>query len=489
MDCAATSGASPALRDRRILVTVIAVPVVVMAVLSVGLATSQNDSRRGIRERFAARSVVTADVLASYITDLMSHEERVATASLSGPNPEQAFDKETAAFGFQAAVLLDSRGRALEVVPSAPELIGTDLAVRYPHLASAVAGKPAVSPVVPSAAPGDAVVGFAVPYETPSGRRVFSGAYRVSQTPLAAFLRDALTTSQARLYVVDSAGRLVASNHRDNSGGEFLQQLDPTLGRASTRVEGGFVKEAGTSYYFTTHRVPQTSWTLVMAVPTSYLYIAVSGASHWVPWVILAGLAVFLGFAVWLTSRVLAQRRRLTEANERLARLARTDALTGLFNRRYINEQLAVMCAAARRHEFPVAVLMVDVDHFKRLNDTFGHSAGDEALRHVADKLASALRAEDLAGRWGGEEFVIVLPHTDDDPAVVVAERLRDAVAAAPVALGTGGDLVGLSISIGVASRAGDLPDTLIHRADLALYEAKRSGRNRVCVAQPTNVR
>src|SRR5207248_4088625 len=197
-----------------------------MTLLSVGLAASQASSRHGIRERFSARGAVTADVLTSYVADLLAHETQVANTTLSGPQPRQAFTKEVAAFGFQAAVLLDGRGRALGVDPFAPQLIGADLGARYPYLAAAEAGQPAVSPVVKSAARGEAVVAFAVPFETQYGRRVFSGAYRVSQTPLAAFLRDALTTNQARLYVVDKAARVVASNHPAQLTGRFLRYLD-----------------------------------------------------------------------------------------------------------------------------------------------------------------------------------------------------------------------------------------------------------------------
>lgn len=489
VDGLAIPGARSLIRGRRILAIVVGVPVVVMAVLALGLTASQNSSRQGIRDRFDARGAVTADVLTSYINDLIGHEQRVATATLAGAHPAQAFSKEVAAFGFQAAVLLDGQGRALGVEPAAPQLIGTDLASRYPHLASAEAGIPTVSPVVRSAARGDAIVAFAVPFETPYGRRVFSGAYRIEQTPLGAFLADAVTSNQARLYVVDNTAHVVATNRNDDVTGELLNDRDSALGRVHGHAFSGFVSEDGTSYYFTTHAVPRTSWTLVMAVPAAYLYATVDGPSHWVPWLILAGLAVFLGFAAWLTTRVLAQRRHLAEANDRLAQLARTDSLTGLFNRRYINEQLALQCASARRHGFSVAVMMVDVDFFKRLNDTFGRSAGDEALRHVADRLASALRGTDLAGRWGGEEFVLVLPHTTLDEAMLVAERLRADVAGSPVGLGSGGDLVSLTISVGVAAHSSELPDILVHRADLALYEAKRSGRNRVCAAQPTGLR
>lgn len=246
---------------------------------------------------------------------------------------------------------------------------------------------------------------------------------------------------------------------------------------------------SNTPFLSTKSNMDGAARTLVIVVPKSFVSAAVDGPSHRVSWVILAGLALCLGVAAWLTTRALAQRRLLAEANERLERAARTDSLTGLFNRRYINEQLALHCASARRHDFSVAVLIFDVDHVKRLNDTFGRSAGDEALRHVADRVARSLRTEDIAGRWGGEEFIAVLPHASSDDALVVAERLRADIAGAPVALGTGDDLVTLSVSVGVAAHSAELPDTLVHRAGLALQEAKRSGRNRVCAAEPTNQR
>ena len=467
-------------RTRLARIGLVAGPLLLIVSLATGLGLSQHQSRTGVKDRFAARGAVTADFIASYVTDLMNREHAAAQGSLNGPHPRQAFEREVAAFGFQAAVLLDGKGRALAVAPHAPAVVGQQLSARYPHLAAAVAGHRAVSAVVASAARGLPVVAFAVPFQTPHGQRVFSGAYRISQTPLSAFLKDALTSPDARIYVTDTANNVVASNRGEGSEVQALDRRDHALAAGAARNHSGAIDEHGAQFYFSTHSVPGTSWSLVMATPSSYLFAAVNGGGRWVPWVILAGLALIAGLAAWLTGRLLAGRERLADANARLERLARTDSLTGLFNRRYVTEQLQLICASARRHHFPVAVLMVDIDHFKNLNDTFGHAAGDEAIRHVADRLAASLRTEDLAGRWGGEEFVLVLPHTAHDEAMAVAERLRAEVAGTPLPLGSGGDIVALSVSIGVAERPGDLPDTLVHKADLALYAAKRAGRNRV---------
>jgi len=127
-----------------------------------------------------------------------------------------------------------------------------------------------------------------------------------------------------------------------------------------------------------------------------------------------------------------------------------------------------------------VCVLMIDIDHFKNLNDTFGHRAGDFALRHVAHRLSTSLRQGDLLGRWGGEEFLAVLPDTDMTQGMVVAERLCNVVAGTPIKIGEDGGLVAIQTSVGIAAFADDTLDTLVDRADRGLYEAKAAGRNTV---------
>ena len=147
----------------------------------------------------------------------MDQERRVAIDSLSGTDdPAASFTSAVDGFGFSAAVLLDSRGRVLAVHPRTPELIGTDLTTRYQRLAAAVNGQPVISSAVSSASRHVPVVAFAVPYDTPSGRRVFNGAYQLNHTPLGAFLAAVSAIPDSRVYIVDAAGTVVATSNPRN---------------------------------------------------------------------------------------------------------------------------------------------------------------------------------------------------------------------------------------------------------------------------------
>jgi len=177
--------------------------------------------------------------------------------------------------------------------------------------------------------------------------------------------------------------------------------------------------------------------------------------------------------------------QRLREANRRLITLATTDGLTGLLNRRTVLEHLRVEFERSRRLGRPLAVVLADVDHFKSINDTYGHQAGDVVLAQFAQHILSEGRPYDLAGRYGGEEFLIALPESDTAQARAVAERLRLRTADAPAALGADNGLQ-VTASFGVAEADPETDttiETLIRRADEALYQAKEQGRNRVCAA------
>jgi diguanylate cyclase (GGDEF)-like protein len=163
---------------------------------------------------------------------------------------------------------------------------------------------------------------------------------------------------------------------------------------------------------------------------------------------------------------------------EETQRLANSDGLTGLQNRRRATERLELELERARRYGTQLCVLLCDVDHFKQVNDRFGHNVGDEVLALVAASLSETIRQVDLVSRWGGEEFLVLLPDTDRNGAMVVAERLRSAVASLPAVNG-GPERV--TCSIGMTSYdQDDSAAAFIDRADQALYRAKKNGRNRV---------
>jgi len=184
--------------------------------------------------------------------------------------------------------------------------------------------------------------------------------------------------------------------------------------------------------------------------------------------------------------RILDLQQQLMEAREALRVQATHDGLTGLLNRGRVLEILTAEIARSERERRPLAVLMADLDHFKRINDTHGHQAGDAVLREAARRMQAATRQYDAPGRYGGEEFLIVLPGCGAREGYAQAERIREAFAREPFAAGT--DSLAVTCSIGVSSRdacaAGDA-DRLIREADAALYDAKNRGRNSVMAFVP----
>ena len=164
--------------------------------------------------------------------------------------------------------------------------------------------------------------------------------------------------------------------------------------------------------------------------------------------------------------------------------LALVDQLTGLNNRRFLENHLNGLVDAAKRERKPLALMVFDIDHFKNVNDTYGHDAGDDVLKGFADRLRAIIRGGDLLCRMGGEEFVILMPNVNGVVATKIAERARKAIEEVPFEIRNGADSITITTSIGVAERRDGLePAEIYHRADKALYLAKSEGRNRVAVA------
>ena len=200
----------------------------------------------------------------------------------------------------------------------------------------------------------------------------------------------------------------------------------------------------------------------------------------------LSGEVEYVGIVVSDVTELAVSRRHLADANERLSALSRADGLTGLYNRRHWQERLDEEVLRVQRQPRPLSLLMFDLDHFKRVNDRHGHLTGDEVLRAVGELVHTTLRRTDVAGRYGGEEFAVLLPDTTLEGATLVAERLREGAEALRVTAGEAS--IALTISLGVAEWHAGMADgaALVAAADEALYDAKRSGRNRICTPRPT---
>ena len=228
-----------------------------------------------------------------------------------------------------------------------------------------------------------------------------------------------------------------------------------------------------------------TGWTLLvrgLLAPFISLSPDFMVADHWLqPSAFIAIIVFYMALNAALPILVMSRyQNSLSEANRKLAALSNTDGLTGIANRRHFDCALQNECQRATRGKQPLALLLIDIDHFKQYNDRYGHQAGDRALQAVARLLtAMARRPGDLTARYGGEEFAVILPNVGPGHARHLAEHLRAAVEKLVIPH-LASPLGHLSISLGLAIGDGD-PEQLLARADQALYQAKAQGRNRVC--------
>jgi diguanylate cyclase (GGDEF)-like protein len=443
---------------------------VLLGTLSTGIVLSRQQSRSHILSTFALRGSSSATFVSEFLMQQATHEQQAAQQFLARRHvsPER-FQLVVAAFGSSAALLLDSSGRLLNVVPADTALAGHQIGRRYAHLEEAEHGKLAISNVVPSAVRGTPVTAIAVPFSTPQGRRVFSAAYDATGSALGQFVEHTIPYRQHEVLLVDGNGRLVAASPATSA--TTLAQADPALARAAARALHGPIPGAKTPTTFADTPVPGTPWWLLIAVPNSRLYASISGWTQFVPWIVLALVSILGALLVALFARSLSDRARLTALSSTLARVARTDTLTGLLNRRALSEHLARAAAHARRRGEPLSVLMIDLDRFKQTNDLFGHEAGDRVLCALAGCMRNALRADDVYGRWGGDEFLVALPATDEEHAHMAAARLRDCAQA--LELSDIGLPEGVPFSVGVATATQSTPVELVRAADIALYQAK----------------
>lgn len=435
--------------------------VAVLAGLAALVIHAQTDARQALTDRFATRASLTASFARTYVDDVADQQRRQGERLLGAdPVDEATFEEVVRALDADAAVLLDEDGHLLQVWPARPSIIGRDVTVDYAHLRVAVRdGEVGVSEVVESAALQVPIAAIAVPYDTAHGRRVLSGAFSPSTTPLGDYLAAANPIAGGNAFLIDSSGDVLGAGNDDPIAASALAgahrgtyEVDTSAGTLALAVDD----------------VAGTPWRVVLTAPKAALY-APYDEGRWAPWVVWLALAaagvVALVFFI-----------RLGRARTVAVTTASTDVLTGLANRRAMDEHLRRAVAHAHRHEQPLTALMVDLDHFKAINDTYGHAGGDVVLRAAADHLREAIRVDDVAARWGGEEFLVLLPHTGAAGGLLVAERIRLGIADAEPIDGN------VTASIGLAVLR-DGADLLLREADHALYEAKADGRNRTNVA------
>lgn len=450
--------------------------VAVMVALLVGGIVAQVREQRAasaaeLADRFTDRIGLAAEYVESHVEEMHTRQLRYARHALAdGEVTAEQFDDAVLSFGFEAAVLLDSDGTALAVSPRNDQLIGTPVAAGYDHLRAALAGRVAVSGVVPSASRHEPIIAVAVPFRTRAGLRVISGGYAIDRTPLAAFVAATTSLQGREVFLVDGADGIVAGTEVGVS--RDLASVAPALAGLHAGVHD--LRHRDSRFHVAVSPVPGTPWRLVAAVPRDELLAPVEGAAR-TEWLVI-------GVALVLAAVALVLVRRLSHQRDEADAESRTDLLTGLPNRRAAEDALAVADAASRRSGSPYAVAIIDVDHFKSINDRFGHRGGDQVLRRLSQALSAAARRADVVARWGGEELVIVMSGADTMSAAA-AERLRQAVGL--VRTEDGGTV---TVSIGVAAAAGESAERLVALADAALYDAKRNGRDRVEVAGPSDL-
>jgi diguanylate cyclase (GGDEF)-like protein len=255
------------------------------------------------------------------------------------------------------------------------------------------------------------------------------------------------------------------------------------LGLLASSADAGFV--AGLMNTRSGGRAARRLLPMVVLLPAALGFLGIDGmrAGLFAPEFAMALIVTCCGVGLAVMLVVVAG--WLNAGDAEVERLLTLDTLTGVLNRRTVLSFLATETAACLRYRMPLCAAMVDIDFFKNINDQHGHAAGDAVLQQIGALIRSTLRETDAAGRYGGEEFIVVLPHTSRDGAAFYAERLRRSIADAPFRLPSG-EKVAVTASIGLAEiTAGESPqpEQALGRADAALYKAKREGRNRVQLA------
>jgi diguanylate cyclase (GGDEF)-like protein len=421
-----------------------------------------------VTERFQNRAALTGSFVAGHVEDLAANARAQATRLLAEAEVSDAvFEQVVLGVGFETAVLLDSQGRTLAALPASPDTIADQIATPPAYLATALDGRTGVSGVAPSMTSSVPLIAVAVPFETASGRRVFSGTFALGAGSLGTSFDTVIALG--RVYLIDDDGAVVLSGESGVTSAS-LHALTRSELIGLDKSVGSFAR-AGVSLTYAREPVGGTGWHLIVVTPSATLFQSVEGSSQ-------AAWTLFAAFATsGLIGLVLLSRLALARSNAAAA--ARLDALTQLPNRRAAEEHVDHVASIGARRSRPYGVLMIDIDRFKTINDTYGHQTGDDVLAQVARTLRRVAREDDSVSRWGGEEFLVVVATASESSVELLAERFRAAVADMNIHV-SATKSVRVTISVGAALSTDRAPARALHDADSALYDAKVGGRNRV---------
>ncbi|MEV0900236.1 PAS domain S-box protein [Actinoplanes sp. NPDC049802] len=374
----------------------------------------ERGTRDGVVDRYRDRVSLAAGFVTTMVGDLIDRERAQASAFLTGDVvTDEDFTRSVGGFGYPAAVLLDARGRVLRIIPHNAAVVGTAIHERYPHLRTAVLeNRPAVSPVVSSAARGIPVVAFAVPFESPSGLRVFSGAVDVTDSPFTSYLGTAITLDRVKTHLYDETGAIVAANHRHPPEVNLFKDEEPHLNAALAASGTGRYREGGEWWHYTSHPISGTPWRLSAAVPEEVLFGNTAGSRAAGRAALLTAAVVGL-LVVAAIGRARRNRRELLSSEQRLRKV-------------FDNSRIGMALA--------------DLDgRFTRVNPTLCHMLGRSAAeligRHITDIThpddvpASQRRLRDCrTGRIDGFDFDKRYLHADGRTVEVAltASLLRD---------------------------------------------------------------
>jgi diguanylate cyclase (GGDEF)-like protein len=468
----------------------LAIALALIAGLGWYIAHTQDEARTTVRGAFERRAALTGKLIGGALTATTPAQ---ASARYGGSESHlrRALGQEPGDQG-RRTVVFDADGRVLAA--TRPRLVGDRrLARESAHIASALRGATALSDAFRDG-DGQWVIEVAMPFATPSGRRVVAASAPVAGVRQCAenFFATASALRGSEGFLLDGRGRTLSTTV---APGAVMPPPDTRLTRALERQAQGHYGDRT----FVSARVPPSHWRVVLSAPSRELYASVNGAARVVAWLMFSAFSLAVCALLALALTAVRGARQITELRERekaaiereavarqLAHERLHDALTGLPNRSLFSDRAEHAIRAAHRRGRAVAVVFMDLDHFKRINDSLGHAAGDAVLREVAERLRVCVRTVDTVSRFGGDEFTLLCEDLGHNEILGVVARVQHELSQ-PVLIGDRS--VPVSFSVGVAvHQPSDRPRSaadLIQDADTAMYRAKECGRARIEVFDP----